>query len=184
MANNARQLLLGGLLMLELGSGASCVDRVILASSETSMATGFPDAQMSTTTVPMMSSVDSGPETTEPDSSSSGEVMSHDEVVQPIWDANCTMTGCHSRGAVSPDLSDGAAYAAIVGVMSLQVDMPLVTPSTPDDSYLWRKLEGTHTEVMLSGGGQNNSSMMPLIGMLSSNDIDTIMMWILDGAAQ
>ena len=140
---------------------------------------------MPTTTSP---GSESGSETMDPsaDSSSSGGGggMGHDAVVQPVWDASCNMAGCHAAGGAFPDLSAGVAFGAIVGVMSMQVDIPLVTASDLDNSYLWRKLDGTHTEVMLSTGEMNTTAMMPLIGMISSDDMDAVMGWIEAGAPQ
>ncbi|MEM9460958.1 MAG: hypothetical protein AAGF11_42735 [Myxococcota bacterium] len=141
---------------------------------------------MPTTT--MSPGSESGSDTMAPADSSTGGGSGgvHDAMIQPIWDAACASATCHAAAVVFPDLSPGAAYASIVGVMSQQVDMPLITASDPDNSYLWRKLEGTHTEVMLSSGDMNMTAPMPLVDMgnFSMGDRDTIMMWIQDGAME
>jgi len=113
-------------------------------------------------------------------SGGSGSGLSHAADIQPIWDANCNQMGCHEAGGLfAPDLSPDGAYAAIVGVASPTSDLNLVEAGSPDDSYLFRKIDGTWMDA--PGG---TGSMMPLTGMLSEGDIDTIMMWIADGAAE
>jgi len=81
-----------------------------------------------------------------------GGELSHALDIQPIWDNNCT-TGCHSSGGVAEflDLS-GDAYADIVGVPSTQIDMLLVDPIAPEQSYLLLKLIGVHLDVGGTGG--------------------------------
>ncbi len=110
----------------------------------------------------------------------SGSGISHAADIQPIWDANCNQMGCHESGGLfAPDLSDGAAYAAIVGVASPTASLNLIEPESTDNSYLFRKIDGTWMDV--DGG---TGSMMPLTGMLSDGDLETIRMWIAAGAPE
>jgi hypothetical protein len=86
-------------------------------------------------------------------------------------------TGCHA-GAAAPlglQLTEGAAYAALVNAPSVEVpSLRRVQPGDPDASYLVRKISGTATV-----GGR-----MPLGGPpLPQDAIDAIRQWILDGAA-
>jgi mono/diheme cytochrome c family protein len=83
--------------------------------------------------------------------------------VQPIFSANCALSGCHagSSPAQGMNLSQGQAYANIVNV----------------SSYLVHKIQGTQSNVGGSGG------QMPLgRNPLSQAQIDTIRQWIADGA--
>ena len=73
--------------------------------------------------------------------------------------------------------SAAASYAALVGVASLEVPpLQRVTAGNPNDSYLIRKLEGGPNIV---------GSRMPLGGpFLDQTTIDSIRLWITNGAAQ
>jgi hypothetical protein len=100
--------------------------------------------------------------------------------VQPIFTANCAVSGCHagSNPALGQNLSAGQAYASIVNVTSQEVpDLKRVLPSFPDSSYLVHKVEGTQGSVGGSGG------RMPLGGAaLTADEIATIRAWITAGA--
>ena len=98
--------------------------------------------------------------------------------VQPIFQsAGCT--GCHS--AQMPDLATlltivSGDYNASVNAATTNGGnpMPWITPYSLGSSYLLYKIEGTQANVTGGGGGQ--------MGSLSSQDIDTVRMWILYGA--
>lgn len=63
-----------------------------------------------------------------------------------VFNVSCATVGCHDQTTKTYglDLSDGAAYNSLVGVLSTQLPtMNLVTPGDPDNSYLISKLEGT-----------------------------------------
>lgn len=100
--------------------------------------------------------------------------------VQPIFTANCALSGCHA--APSPqenqNLTAGQAYANIVNVSSMQLPtMNRVTPGEPDSSYLVHKIQGT--QVFVGGSGQR----MPFGGnRLPQSQINTIRNWIQEGA--
>src|SRR4051812_32765256 len=38
--------------------------------------------------------------------------------IQPIFNASCAVSGCHSSGGISPDLSEGSAYTSVLGEIS------------------------------------------------------------------
>jgi hypothetical protein len=91
-------------------------------------------------------------------------------------------SGCHNgAGTTLPgalNLTNAtASRAALVGVASLEVPaLQRVTAGNPNDSYLIRKLEGAPTIV---------GSRMPLVGPpLPQTTIDSIRLWITNGAAQ
>jgi hypothetical protein len=75
-------------------------------------------------------------------------------------------------------LHPGAAYATLVGVPSVDSPLLRVKPGEPEQSYLIRKLEGTHIDA----GGKG--LRMPMDGVpLSDADIATIRQWVEQGAA-
>ena len=106
------------------------------------------------------------------------------DIQKKIFDSTCATTFCHGTGAASGglDLSDGAAYANLVGVLATNeaakaANLQRVLPNDPDDSFLLLKLEGT----LAAGEGVP----MPLVGgPLPASAIDTIRRWIAAGAPQ
>lgn len=100
--------------------------------------------------------------------------------VQPIFTANCALSGCHAGAApqLGQNLSAGNAYTSIVNVASVEVPSLLrVEPGDPDNSYLVHKIEGTAASV----GGVD--TRMPLGNPpLSASEIATIRAWIEEGA--
>jgi hypothetical protein len=101
-------------------------------------------------------------------------------IQQNVFTPSCA--GCHTGiGTTLPgalNLTNAAAsHAALVGIASLEVPtLSRVAAGNPNESYLIRKLEGTPGIV----GGR-----MPLIGgPLPQTTIDSIRLWITNGAAQ
>jgi hypothetical protein len=91
-------------------------------------------------------------------------------------------SGCHNGASATlpgaMNLTNAAAsYAALVGIASLEVPtLQRVTARNPNDSYLIRKLEGGPNIV---------ANRMPLVGPpLPQTTIDSIRLWITNGAAQ
>jgi hypothetical protein len=89
-------------------------------------------------------------------------------------------TNCHNAGnaqnAGRLNLSEGASYAALVGVASpIRAGAVRVIPGDPDNSYLVRKLEG---------GPDINGERMPRTGgpFLTEGQMSVIRRWILEGA--
>ncbi len=110
--------------------------------------------------------------------------IAHAPDIVPIWVSTCQGPGCHSAGQTVPDLETDP-YAAIVGVMPLSAAVPYITPGDPATSYLWHKINATHTlDASLDGcgcGGAGNP--MPSGGRtISDQDKDTIFAWIQQGA--
>ena len=106
------------------------------------------------------------------------------DIQKQIFDSTCATAFCHGTGAASGglDLSDGAAYANLVGVLATNeaakaANLQRVLPNDPDDSFLLLKLEGT----LAAGQGVP----MPLVGgPLPASAIDTIRRWIAAGAPE
>lgn len=96
------------------------------------------------------------------------------ELQATVFSTSCAFSGCHSTSTkrAGLDLSEGNAYASLVGVNSTQnSSMKRVNPGNSDESYLIRKLAGDGT------------SQMPLNGTpLSQETLDKIRAWINDGA--
>ena len=112
-----------------------------------------------------------GPMTTSATSSTTGQP----QTIQDIWDTKCSP--CHIGGSQGGGLALDDGHNALVGVPSDQVpSMSLVEPGSRDDSYLWRKLQGTYMEL----GGIGDS--MPITGELSEGQMEQIGSWIDDGA--
>jgi hypothetical protein len=115
------------------------------------------------------------PASAEPDKAYSG-APNFSRDIQPIFDANCVV--CHQAAGASGglNLEEGAAYRSIVSLKSHESGLPLITPGKPEDSYLIRKLEGTHVQV--GGSGEQ----MPATGPLDGALIGLIRNWVKAGA--
>lgn len=106
------------------------------------------------------------------------EPVSFAKDIVPILKTRCVM--CHLTGKEpgSIQLHPKSAHASLVGIKSVEVDMMRVEPGKPADSYLYRKIEGTHAEVGGSGAA------MPSVGSpLKPEQIALVRQWIEEGAA-
>lgn len=93
------------------------------------------------------------------------------EIQSNVFNKSCALSGCHVSGVVSPDLSDNA-YTRIVHKPS-SGGLNYIEPNNPEQSYLLKKIIGQG----ISG------SRMPLSSApLSQSVIDSITIWINDGA--
>lgn len=104
------------------------------------------------------------------------DAPSYTRDIEPILLAACG--DCH--GADKPkkglDLSPGKGHAALVDRPSQEVDLPLVKPADPAGSYLWHKLNHTHTEGKGMPRGMFSESKLP------QEQLDLIGRWITAGA--
>lgn len=94
-----------------------------------------------------------------------------------IFNQNCALSSCHigSNPASGLNLSEGNAYANIVGVPSREVpSLQRVKPFSPDSSYLVWKIEGRQ--------GIQGERMPRGRTPLSQEQIDVIRQWIANGA--
>lgn len=113
----------------------------------------------------------------QPSSPPTSQTVSFQTNVQPIFTANCAVSGCHTgpspqRGL---DLSAGNAYANIVNVKSQEIPyLYRVKPSNSDSSYLYMKITGA--------SGITGARMPYLRPQLSQTDIQTVQSWINQGA--
>lgn len=67
--------------------------------------------------------------------------------LQPIINTQCVF--CHVTGAENGglNLARSVAYKNLVGAPSTESPLKRVEPGKPDESYLLRKLEGTHVDA-------------------------------------
>ena len=96
--------------------------------------------------------------------------------IVPLLKSRCVM--CHLPGAEQAGLAlhPKGGYANLVDVKSTQSALLRVSPGKPDDSYLYRKITGTHTQV---GSGER----MPFgETSLTAEEIDRVRRWIEGGA--
>jgi hypothetical protein len=101
--------------------------------------------------------------------------------VQPILTARCTGSACHDAAEpqLGMNLTEDSAHASLVGVDAVQCEgaggKPRVDPMNPANSYIMDKLTGTATLC--------DGDAMPLGGPpLAPEDIETIELWIMQGA--
>ncbi|MBI4531951.1 MAG: hypothetical protein HY709_10590 [Candidatus Latescibacteria bacterium] len=105
---------------------------------------------------------------------------SYKDHIQPIFTANCALSGCHagSRPEEGMSLEEGKSHGNIVNQPSRQVPSRMrIKPSDPDNSYLYRKIQGEQGAV-----GGSGSRMPKDRSSLSSAQIETIKNWITQGA--
>lgn len=97
--------------------------------------------------------------------------------IQPIFDRNCALSGCHAADTASGGqiLDAGKSYANIVNVISTEVaPEKRVQPGDSTHSYLYEKI----TSAQPASGSQ-----MPLgSNPLPSDQIALIKAWIDEGA--
>ena len=112
----------------------------------------------------------------ETDEDVGSETYSHEDDIQDIWSSECS--GCHtSSSSGGLNLSDG--HADSVNVASVDIPgMSLIEPGNPDESYIWLKVNNTHT----AAGGSGRQ--MPTSASLSSSELNIIETWILEGAVE
>jgi hypothetical protein len=108
--------------------------------------------------------------------------ISFSKDIQPIFNDNCAFSGCHSGANPRQGMSleTGKSYKNIVNVPSKDVPSVMrVKPSDPENSYLYRKIEGEQSKV--GGSGEQ----MPLgEAPLSDKEIRIIEKWIAEGAKE
>lgn len=98
--------------------------------------------------------------------------------IAPIFDTRCVM--CHVDGNELGGLRlFPEPWAQLVGVASTQAPLKLVEPGSPEKSYLYAKLLGTHESV-----GGSGLQMPPQQGPLDAADIEAIRRWIAEGAGR
>ena len=178
MKISATAMIVAALLALPACDGG---DKTTTSDASTGEATdaSATDASATDTSATDTSATDSSatePTTTDATTTGTpGELSFAADVWDPILSPICS---CHSAG--SGGLTMGAdaatAYAAMVGVKSIGSPLNHVEAGDSTASYIVHKLEGTQIEAGGSGG------KMPLAGMVTADQIQTIKDWIDAGA--
>ncbi len=108
--------------------------------------------------------------------STSGKTLSNfSEIQKQVFTPSCALSGCHfgSNIQANLNLSEGNSYANLVNTVSLlNPSFVRVKPSDSRNSFLIK---------MLRNSG-NGSSLMPPSGKLNEVIIDSIVVWINNGA--
>jgi hypothetical protein len=112
--------------------------------------------------------------------------VSFDAEVQPLFAMSCLGSLCHEGMTPAGTLAldpEGAIdpYTELTTRTHGVSGMPYVTQGEPSQSYMYRKLEGTHAEgdlENLGSGVQMPSGQPPL----SDEDLTLVRNWILSGA--
>lgn len=82
--------------------------------------------------------------------------------IQPIFDASCNTTGCHSQGGYVPNLTEGSSHMNLTAY-------GMVDTTDPELSIVYKRLTST-------------TNPMPPEGNLPAGKIDLILKWIEQGA--
>ncbi|KAF0202882.1 MAG: hypothetical protein FD170_1459 [Bacteroidetes bacterium] len=72
-------------------------------------------------------------EVVEPDRAPVTEEVLFSEKIIPIFNTSCNFSGCHSAGAVPPDLTPGGAYASLM-------DLNQIDTVNPANSILYKSM--------------------------------------------
>ena len=108
--------------------------------------------------------------------------------VQPILTQRCTQGACHGADVLSEslNLSEGAAYGALVGPKSLEGgNLKIVTPGNISKSFMARKILGRGLKANGSNGAmmpQGCPGVPPDGGCLTQAEEYIILSWIQSGA--
>ena len=104
--------------------------------------------------------------------------------IQPIFDNNCAF--CHDSVAPFAGLNlETNTFANIVNVASTQcTTVDFIEPGMPQQSWLFRKVLGTHTQPDLGCTGPGAGGQMPPGAFCcpSQQEIDLLEQWIIEGA--
>jgi len=106
-----------------------------------------------------------------PDETPSTVSANFSSIQSGVFDMHCATAGCHaaSNPQSGLDLSKGNSYENIVN--KVVFGLTYVKPGSPDDSYLFNKMNSTNASVV-----------MPPTGRLPQTVIDSIRVWIENGA--
>jgi hypothetical protein len=80
----------------------------------------------------------------------------------PIFNQSCNSVGCHDAGGISPDLSEGNAYADLTTGDMLDLN-------NPENSILYKRMIDVQKP-------------MPIAGILSKSQTNKVLVWIKEGA--
>jgi len=81
--------------------------------------------------------------------------VSYANDVLPIFEKSCSISGCHTAGGISPDLSTANAYNSLINSDYLDL-------ANPENSKLYGFVSGTLTPVMPVSGADPEIAAMIL----------------------
>jgi hypothetical protein len=90
------------------------------------------------------------------------DTISFSATLKPMFESNCTASGCHNTGGIAPDLTPDYAYSNLILYNLVDIDVP-------ENSVLYVRMNAT-------------SSPMPPSGKLSDYEISQVLAWITQGA--
>ena len=112
--------------------------------------------------------------------------MSFTAAVAPIIEKNCSIAACHADAQLSLGIflpKDVAQiYKALLAPATGNLKLDFVKAGKPDDSFVMRKLDGTHCSLDNDCVKKSCGSEMPPGEPLSVDDRNTIRRWIAQGA--
>ena len=92
----------------------------------------------------------------------SGEQISFNVDIIPLFDSSCNASGCHNTGQVAPDLTAGNAYNSLINDGYVDV-------ANPESSELYQWVKG------------NRTTPMPISGT-DSKIVSSVLLWVEQGA--
>jgi hypothetical protein len=119
-----------------------------------------------------------------------GEPRSFRKDVVPILTGSCALSSCHGDRAGDPGVGiylplgdpDGI-YADLMGDSRRANGKKLVVPRDPANSFLYGKMTGDLTNFTASCPSADCGESMPPGSRVSSTELDTLKLWISEGAA-
>lgn len=104
--------------------------------------------------------------------------------IQPIFNSYCTSCHVGSSPPQGLSLAGGVSYSQIVNVAATELPSMLrITPSSPGNSYLLHKINGTQATLPGAFVPPGPGGQMPLFGCcVSAGEVTTLTNWINTGA--
>ena len=99
--------------------------------------------------------------------------VSFSEDIQPIFNGNCALSGCHDSGTQESGVNL-SSYEAALNSVGVQYGTEIIDPGNPNNSPIVDKISSENPQ---------QGERMPLNAQpLSDAEIDSIIAWIDDGA--
>ena len=119
-----------------------------------------------------------------------GEPRSYRKDVVPILTGSCALSSCHGDRSGNPGVGiylplgdpDGI-YADLMGESRTAKGRKFVVPRDPAKSFLYAKVVGDLTDFIPACPNGVCGDRMPPTGRLSDAELDTLKLWITEGAA-
>ncbi len=109
--------------------------------------------------------------------------------VVPIFSASCAFTSCHGTKSTTSNnglylgsqlsAPDVPAIRMSLLAKAVPIDMPIITPSDPSQSYLMHKIDGDACKLCSGACGKSMPNNSPV---MSVDRRDVIRRWIAQGA--